>query len=175
LSPRKEKERDPFAPKKINSKKPPVKKIAKPDRVGHGGGNIFHSNTVDPFEESNKMVDGMKRVDGIKRQLKGSERERELRQKFKSFAPVRPTPKLVEESPPPPVEVVESRAFDAKRVRGIGFDPRRRVGDDDVRNDRKIAPIVGQRVSLEGVLGGMASKQVEMDSDSDSDLDIVMA
>lgn len=43
--------------------------------------------------------------------------------------------------------------------------------------DRKIAPIVGgQKISLEGVLGGMPTTNgdVEMDSDSDSDLDIVM-
>src|ERR1700738_4570568 len=159
LSPKKEKARNPFAPArgKLNAKetaKPKKEKISKPDRWDGGGGSVYQPNVIAVTDES---MASKKRVDGIKRELKGSERDRELRRTFKSFAPARPAPKPVEE-PVAPVEMaVESRAFDAKRVRGIGFDPRKRVGDEETRSDRKIAPIVGQRISLDGVLGKMSN------------------
>jgi hypothetical protein len=178
LSPRKEKERrNPFAPRGVNSKDPAKvkkEKVSKPDREGHGGGSVFTPNTIALTDET---ITTKRRVDGIKRELKGSARDRELRKTFKSFAPVRPAPKPVEEPPAPVEPAGESRAFDAKRVRGIGFDPRRRVGEDETRSERKIAPITGKRISLDGVLGSMANGKTddEMASDSDSDLDIVIA
>jgi hypothetical protein len=192
LSPKKEKEtRNPFAPRKVNNKdEKPTKKRKRtnePDRWDGGGGSVYHSATstitVTPID-SEPAVISKKRIDGIKRELKGSEKERELRRVFKSFAPARPVVKPPAEKTPPPVEDIgESIAFDAKRVRGIGFDPRRRANEDvRIPTDRKIAPIVGgQKISLEGVLGGMSTGENkkgggdgEMDSDSDSDLDIVM-
>ena len=77
-------------------------------------------------------------------------------------------------------ELGESRAFDAKRVRGLGFDPRRRVNEEGRggTQERKIMPIVGGgRISLEGVLGGGKRSGVGdevVESDSDDELDIVM-
>ena len=77
----------------------------------------------------------------------------------------------------------ESKAFDAKRVRQIGFDPRRRVNEEgpNLRADRKVSPILGGgvtvgKISLEGVLGGVGAvvEREDADSDSDSDLDIIM-
>jgi hypothetical protein len=188
LSPKKEKEtRNPFAPRKQNNKDSMAAKkkprTNEPDRWDGGGGSVYHSTTttvtVNPIE-SDPTFQSKKHIEGIKRELKGTEKDRELRRVFKSFAPPRPVakPQVVETTPPPVEELGESKAFDAKRLRGIGFDPRRRA-NEEVRppTDRKIAPIVGgQKISLEGVLGRMRtnSGDVEMDSDSDSDLDIVM-
>jgi len=130
-------------------------------------------------------------VQGIKRDLKGKEHDRELRRVFKAFARpkvVKAGPAVVEEEDGGKgAEVVESVAFDARRVRGIGFDPRWRANEEvRVNPDRKISPIRGSgggklgKISLEGVLGGMKASggvaggpELE-DSDSDSDLDIVM-
>jgi len=200
LSPsRKKEKRDPFAPKKLN---PPAKDAPKrpsePDKWDGGGGSIYHSATpiaraIDPADPELSKI---KRVQGIKRDLKGKEHDRELRRVFKSFARpkvIKAATAVVEEEEQGGEgeggkgEVVESVAFDARRVRGIGFDPRWKANEEvRVNPDRKISPIRGSgggklgKISLEGVLGGMkASRGVAggpelEDSDSDSDLDIVM-
>lgn len=180
FSPKKEKEgRNPFAPKKINTKEPTRKRqrTSEPDRWDGGGGSVFHSScAITPINDLDSTMSSKKRIDGIKRDLKGSERERELRRVFKSFAPPKPAPRPVEEEKAPVApELPESKAFDAKRVRVIGFDPRRRADEEPRLRDGKISPIRG-KISMDGVLSGMNSKTTvnEMDSDSDSDLDIVM-
>lgn len=179
FSPKKEKERrDPFAPKRLNAKddNPKSKKTKpyEPDRWDGGGGVIYHSQG--PIPETEATISSKKRIEGIKRELKGSERDRELRKIFKSFAPPKPVPKPpVEEVVIPSQELTESKAFDAKRIRWIGFDPRRRPNEPQL-SDKKVAPIVGSsRISLDGVLNGECkSTHEETDSDSDSDLDIIM-
>ena len=202
FSPKKEKEaRNPFAPRKVNEKnsKPKKVKTSEPDRWDGGGGSIFHSKgTSNNNNEIDTALTTKKRVEAIKRDLKGSEREREIRRILKPFAPTKPTI-----SPDRTMSVREPTlnpyicgavgkleasmdgtdddgggAFDAKRVRQIGFDPRRKVNEEIKLGDKKIVPIVGgQRISLDGLLGGdnkSNGEKEDVDSDSDSDLDIVM-
>jgi hypothetical protein len=227
LSPKKEREvRNPFAPKKDNIKnstKP--KKTYEVDRWDGGGGSIYHSKTSTSVSSSidTTVLTSKKRIEGIKRDLKGSERERELRKLLKPFTPFKPVSSVTEtaledakdatgeneinkllrsfdaEDDEPKNEEAQfeekfqvsvdesenlennSAAFTAKRVRQIGFDPRRKVNEEVKLGEKKILPIIGgqqQRISLDGVLGGENNKNQqkdEMDSDSDSDLDIVMA
>jgi hypothetical protein len=183
FSPIKEKEpRNPFAPKKKANPSEPRKRqrTSEPDRWDGGGGSVYHSSTAITVTSTQNELDSAlvtkKRVEGIKRDLKGSERERELRKTFKAFAPPpKPVAKpVVEEEVKVVPEFGESKAFDAKRVRNIGFDPRRRADDEPRLREGKVSPIIG-RISMDGVLGGMnINKAVEVDSDSDSDLDIVM-
>jgi hypothetical protein len=178
FSPKKE-TRNPFALKKVNGKdddRPKVKKVKtyEPDRWDGGGGSVYHS--AGTTGEVDTALSMKKRVEAVKRDLKGSERDRELRRQFKSFAPPKPVPKPpVEEVLPPVPELFESKAFDAKRLRNIGFDPRKRANEEIRPSDKKVIPIVG-RISLDGVLGGSESMNngEDMDGDSDSDLDIVM-
>lgn len=197
LSPQKQKDkRDPFAPKTLNSTKPekPSKTSKPDDKYSGGGGSIYHSSsttlTATPISTAlDSALASKKRVEGIKRDLKGSAADRELKRIFRPFAPQKPIIKpapVVEEKETVCGDVGESVAFDARRVRGIGFDPRRRANEEVRPNaDRKVSPIRGNgtgsmgKISLEGVLGGMGKKGTgaggEMeDSDSDSDLDIVM-
>ena len=202
FSPKKEKEaRNPFAPRKVNEKnsKPKKVKTSEPDRWDGGGGSIYHSKgTSSNNNEVDTTLTTKKRVEAIKRDLKGSEREREIRRILKPYAPPKST------IPPDPTKSLREptlnpymcgafgkfealvdgtddggRAFDAKRVRQIGFDPRRKVNEEIKLGDKKIVPIVGgQRISLDGVLGGDNKSngiKEDVDSDSDSDLDIVMA
>jgi hypothetical protein len=182
FSPKKEKERrNPFAPRKINGAEPRKRqRTSEPDRWDGGGGSIYHSSSTAPLSSTTNDLENAlvskKRVEGIKRDLKGSERERELRKVFKAFAPPKSAPQpvqVVEETKAP--ELMESKAFDAKRVRVIGFDPRRRADEEPRLREQKVSPITG-KISMDGVLGGMTKGkgQVEMDSDSDSDLDVVM-
>ena len=201
FSPKKEKEtRNPFAPRKVNEKnsKPKKVKTSEPDRWDGGGGSIYHSGVTSNNNDIDTALTTKKRVEAIKRDLKGSEREREIRRIFKSFAPVKP---IVSSNPLPErttnpctyaqlttenfeanldyPDDANSGAFDAKRVRQIGFDPRRKVNEEVKGRDKKIVPIVGgQRISLDGVLGGENKSngvKEDVDSDSDSDLNIVMA
>jgi hypothetical protein len=203
FSPKKEKEaRNPFAPRKVNEKNSKVTKKERtsvPDRWDGGGGSVYHAKGTG----NNTDIDTTKKhIDGIKRDLKGSEREREIRRIFKSFAPSKENPTesnttdkvgeidgegdtvdtMTEEN------LSESKAFNAKRVRQIGFDPRRKVNEEVKLSEKKVLPIIGgggggQRISLDGVLGGNGEnnrkghvgERDDMDSDSDSDLDIVMA
>ena len=182
FSPKKEKEgRNPFAPKKINATEPRKRqRTSEPDRWDGGGGSIYHSSSTIPITSTQNDLENAlaskKRVEGIKRELKGSERDRDLRRVFKSFAPPKPAPRpVVEEEPKIAVELPESKAFHAKRVRDIGFDPRRRADEEPRLREGKVSPIVG-RISMDGVLGGMNAnkRDVDVDSDSDSDLDIIM-
>ena len=194
FSPKKDKEtRNPFAPKKVNGKEPKPPKTHEPDKWDGGGGSVYHTRcTSTPSIPTQDPASQRKRTEGIKRQLKGSEREREIRRSLKSFAPARPnarptdenqeTPAVGEETSPL-LLLEESKAFDAKRVRQIGFDPRRRVNEEgpNVQTDRKVSPILGGgvmggKISLERVLGdvGGVAEREEVDSDSDSDLDIIM-
>ena len=197
FSPKKEKEqRNPFAPRKPNNSidEPKTSKIAAPDRRDGGGGQVYapHTRTTSLTDLNNDTtLLSKKRVEAIKRDLKGSEFDRELRKKFKAFAPPKRAPPVprVEEEVAQPVgsELGESKAFDAKRVRGLGFDPRRKVNEAERRagSERKVVPIVGvgaggnaARISLDGVLGrerkgGNRMNEV-VESDSDDDLDIVM-
>jgi hypothetical protein len=200
LSPERKKEkRDPFAPRKhpLPSQEK-RKKTSKPDSWDGGGGSVYHSSSaqivpVVPVELDSALT-SKKKTDGIKRDLKGSERERELRRVFKPFAPARvsvktaPTVEEKEETG----EVVESKAFDAKRLRGIGFDPRRKANEEVKFNYMERTLVLPPRpdaseISLEnmglskfmrGWGEGRKSRLEEVidgsDSDSDSDLDIVM-
>jgi len=205
FSPKKEKEpRNPFAPRKVNEKNSKVTKKERtsvPDRWDGGGGSVYHAKGTG---NNNDIDTTKKHIDGIKRDLKGSEREREIRRIFKSFAPLKqqPTePNTTDKvggidgeegtvSTTTEETLSESKAFNAKRVRQIGFDPRRKVNEEAKLSEKKVLPIiggggVGQRISLDGVLGGNGEKSIngrshiserdDMDSDSDSDLDIVMA
>lgn len=202
FSPKKEKEaRNPFAPRKVNEKnsKPKKVKTSEPDRWDGGGGSIYHSKgTSSNNNELDTTLTTKKRVEAIKRDLKGSEREREIRRIFKPFAPSKPTippDSTTSLREPTPNSCMSGSlgkfeasmngtddgggAFDAKRVRQIGFDPRRKANEEAKLGDRKIVPIVGgQRISLDGVLGGDNKSngyKDDVDSDSDSDLDIIMA
>lgn len=194
----------------MNEKNSKMKKIktSEADRWDGGGGSVYHSKGVINNIHDNEIESTKKRVEGIKRDLKGSEREREIRRIFKSFAPPKTTTNgdhkpnamdqalgLVdsedEEVQQHMVEGEEnlvSKAFDAKRVRQIGFDPRRKVNEEPKLSDKKVLPIIGtgslqgrSRISMDGVLGNGANSnnikngKEEVDSDSDSDLDIVMA
>ena len=201
LSPERNKEkRDPFAPKKQPPRAIPEKpkKTSKPDSWDGGGGSIYHSGLAVPIVpiELDSALSSKKKVDGIKRDLKGSERERELRRVFKPFAPpkvsVMKTAPVVEETEKETQEGLESKAFDAKRLRGIGFDPRRRANEEVKPNylERTLVlptrsegrEISLERIGLSGFMKGWGEgKRSRMDdilsgsdSDSDSDLDIVM-
>ena len=196
LSPKKEREtRNPFAPRKVNGKDeivPKAKKIrtSGPDRWDGGGGSVYHSKGT--TMDIDTTLPSKKKVEAIKRDLKGSERERELRRVFKTFAPKKPLTNPSEiceaqcatDSAAEPTDIddlgqPESKAFDAKRLRQIGFDPRRRANEEVKLSDKKVIPIIGQRISMDGVLGGLDGEnkgngKEDIDSDSDSDLDIVM-
>jgi Primase zinc finger len=183
FSPKKEKEqRNPFAPKKVNNKEKPPK-TREVDKWDGGGGTVYHNTRSSSKPPTATADDPRKRTEGIKRTLRGNEREREIRRSLHAFAPPRPVKQdenqeVEEEVGKAEKLLEESRAFDAKRVRAIGFDPRRRANEDvPVRVDRKVNPIVGGKISLEGVLGGGTggTGEGDVDSDSDSDLDIIMA
>jgi len=197
LSPRREKEtRNPFAPRKVNDKVPKQQSTKKPktteiDKWDGGGGSIYLSHNSSVTTTNPDTTNSKKRIEIIKRSLKGSDRDRQLRKLFKPFNKVSETiPEQSlednsssdddEEEEEQEMELKESKAFNAKRVRQIGFDPRRKANEEVNyhNNKRVIVPIVGGKISLDGVLGGDncgggTGKDV-MDSDSDSDLDIVM-
>jgi hypothetical protein len=196
FSPKKEKQaRNPFAPRKINEEDGSITKTKKnrtsePDRWDGGGGSVYHSKGT--VVDIDATLSSKKHVEAIKRDLKGSERERELRRVFKTFAPKKPLSNPSEvrgaQCSTDTVEnfmeiddlgLPESKAFDAKRLRQIGFDPRRRANEEVKPSDKKVEPIIGQRISMDGVLGGLngvskTNGKEDIDSDSDSDLDIVM-
>jgi hypothetical protein len=181
LSPKKEPRRRNSNTKEDKPVKLKRKRTSEPDQWDGGGGSVYHSSAVGINAEIDATLVSKKHVEDIKRDLKGSGRDRDLRRKFKNFAPTKPTVKPpVLEISLPPADIADSKAFDAKRVRGIGFDPRRRANEEVKLSDKKVSPIVGHRISLDGVLGEMNNNENtrakdEVDSDSDSDLDIVMA
>jgi Primase zinc finger len=158
-----------YSPKKTRRPNlPPMKKTSAPDSWEGGGGSVYHAGSTTEVVPVKKPA-----IEGIKRSLKEQEQERELRSTLKAFRPVKPPPPPPAPVVPAPVELPDSRAFDPKRVREIGFDPRRRA-DEDVRPvQESVAPIKG-KICMDGVLSTIATKEGAEGSDSDSDLDIVM-
>ena len=193
FSPKKEKApRNPYAPRIPNEKKSKPKRIktSAPDRWDGGGGSVYHTNNnsdIGASEVSFGIPSKIAAVEAIKRDLKGNERERELRRQFKCFAK-KPSNSAPSGDISPEygtgahqviaiIEAMESKAFDAKRLRQIGFDPRRKANEEPALADKKVVPIVGgQKISLDGLLGEWENNEGRevVDGDSDSDLDIVM-
>jgi len=171
-----------FSPKKDKGEKRKKVKTVAADNWDGGGGAVYNPGTKAVSIDTSEL-DKKNKVHSTKLHLK---QEGNLRAALSVFAPAKPASNhSVEEIKASAAPVVadggESKAFDAKRLRGIGFDPRRRPNEEVPLSDKKVSPIIGpgKKISLDGVLAGMNGNRREtkedMDSDSDSDLDIVMS
>jgi len=173
FTPKKIKEKNPLGPRNPNSKVSKKERNYKPDQWDGGGGVVYHAKGEEiNYEEMTKQ----RNIEQLRRDCSRPSKDKIIRDAFKSFIPPKQIvkPVVVEKVVAPP-DLGQSTAFDAKRLRNIGFDPRIKVNEEARYPERKISPIVGR--IMDNVLGGFeknSKNDGETDSDSDSDLDIIM-